>query len=270
MGWLAKRLATGQRGSGLLETVIALAFAATGVTAMVGLGAIGAIAGGTSNDRNVASILARSQIESLLSGPYRLAGDYPSISFEGFVVEVLTEDVAPGLLQKVTVRIRSGKGRDSDRILAEIESYKSNRYLSGGERPAPGGMEFLKSIDIPTLNGKTGAYFVVDVIPSAVLSTISGRWEITKDPAKPFSSERQDLSITIYQGTPFGEGSEVSSTAPEDVAGYTVIGVGKTKDVSMEVSARGQWSGKYTVYFFNETQGKRIATVAASLSCICP
>lgn len=264
------RLAWGQKGAGLLETVVAVSFAGTAVAAGIGLTAIGVVAGGSSNERNVASILARSEMESILSGPYRSAGDYPTISVEGFTVQVLTEDVTPGLLQKVTVRVRLGPGRDTDRIAAEIESFKANRYLTGGERPAPGGLEFARSITIPDLNGRTGFYYVVDIIPSAVLSVIGGRWQLSIDPKKGLSGEERDLSITIYRGMPFGEGSGLSSISPLDVVGSTVVGLGKTKDVDMEVATRGQWGGKFTLYFFNETQGKQASTANITVTCICP
>ncbi len=121
--------ATGrQRGSSLIEVIVALAI--FGTIAVVFLLAIstGLFTAGKIDERAVAQNLARNQIEDIRSQPYSYDNLYPVTSSfpTGYTVIINVADVSPveyaNSLQKVVVSVYRG-----ERAVLKLETYKADR-----------------------------------------------------------------------------------------------------------------------------------------------
>ena len=116
-----------QRGSSLLEVLVALAI--LGTIAVVFLSAISSAQVGAAKieERAVAEHLARNQIEDIRSSPYCCDNPYlVTVSPPSeYTVIINTIDVSPSeyldSLQKVVVLICRG-----ERVILELETYKAN------------------------------------------------------------------------------------------------------------------------------------------------
>ncbi len=118
--------AQGQKGLGLVETLVAVAILGTSVVAFVAALSAGSIAVGEQDEEVVAQRLVRSQLEYTKSYSYDPnATTYPTIDVPaGYGLSVMTGSV-PGTdtnIQKITVTI----SRDGQDILA-VSDYKVNR-----------------------------------------------------------------------------------------------------------------------------------------------
>jgi type II secretory pathway pseudopilin PulG len=116
----------GQKGLGLVETLIALTILGTATVAFVGALSAGSIATGTQDEQVVAQSLAQSQLEYTKNYAYDPgAVTYPTLAApEGYGISV-TVAAVPGTdtnIQKITVTIT----RDGQNLLV-VEDYKVNR-----------------------------------------------------------------------------------------------------------------------------------------------
>jgi len=117
-----------QRGSSLLENLVALVI--FGVIAVVFLNTIASTALGaaTIEGKSTAEILARTQIEDIKSLPYDDSNDYAVTVLPppGYTILVNVADVSPveypNTLQKITVTVNRGS-----RGLITLEIFKVNR-----------------------------------------------------------------------------------------------------------------------------------------------
>ncbi len=118
--------AQGQRGLGLVETLVAVAILGTSVVAFVAALSAGSLATGAQNEAVVAQGLAQTQLEYTKSSAYDPgASTYPAVSApEGYTVSVAVAPVpgADANIQKITVTIL----RDGESILT-VDDYKVNR-----------------------------------------------------------------------------------------------------------------------------------------------
>ena len=116
----------GQRGLGLVETLVAVAVLGTSVVAFVVALSAGSIAVGEQDEEVVAQGLARSQIEYTKGYPYDPgATTYPAIAVPaGYSLSVAVSSV-PGTdadIQKITVVVL----REGQEVLTAAD-YKGNR-----------------------------------------------------------------------------------------------------------------------------------------------
>jgi type II secretory pathway pseudopilin PulG len=116
----------GQRGLGLVETLIAVAILGTAVVAFVTALSAGSIAVGENDAEMVAQGLAQSQLEYTKSYAYDSgATTYPAVDApEGYGISVSVSSV-PGTdsdIQKIIVTIN----HEGETVL-EVEDYKVNR-----------------------------------------------------------------------------------------------------------------------------------------------
>ena len=261
-----------QRGLTLLETVISTIVMGTGLTAAVGMMAVGTFAGEQLTNRSSGILSARSQMEFILGEPYQEDGVYgisPDIP-AGFEVLVIHEPIEPGGLQKINVvALRPGAVAEEQKLQEGLTTLKSNRIPASGVRPPLPGLESERAISIPNLARRTGFFQTVDVI-SVRGSQVVARWQLISGEPTEHTSDRKQLSITIYVGTPFGLGTGISSTDPEAVSN-TVIGQGSTRDVVLRVTSQKVTTNTFTVYFHNDEQGGQPIVIAkASIACVCP
>ena len=116
----------GQRGLGLVETLVAVAILGTSVVAFVVALSAGSIAVGEQSEEVVAQGLAQTQLEYTKSYAYDAgASTYPAVDAPGdYTVSVGVSSV-PNTgtdIQKITVTII----RDGENVLT-VEDYKVNR-----------------------------------------------------------------------------------------------------------------------------------------------
>ena len=118
--------ALGQKGLGLVETLVAVALLGTSVVAFVVALSAGSIAAGEQEQETVSQGLAQTQVEYTKNYPYNPgAGTYPAIAAPaGYTISVGVSSV-PGTdvnIQKITVTVL----RDSVNLLM-VSDYKVNR-----------------------------------------------------------------------------------------------------------------------------------------------
>ena len=121
-----KILIQGQKGLGLVESLVAVAILGTAVTAFIVALSAGSIAVREQEEQVVAQGLAQTQLEYVKSYSYDTeATAYPAIDTpEGYAISVEVSPVpdADADIQKITVTI----SREAEDILA-VENYKVNR-----------------------------------------------------------------------------------------------------------------------------------------------
>lgn len=124
--WLAgvKNRAQGQKGLGLVETLVAVAILGTSVVAFVTALSAGSIAVGKQDEAVVAQSLVQTQLEYTKSYAYDPeATTYPTVDTpEGYTISVGVTSVPDTDIQKITVTI----SRDSENIIT-VADYKVNR-----------------------------------------------------------------------------------------------------------------------------------------------
>jgi type II secretory pathway pseudopilin PulG len=118
--------AQGQKGLGLVETLVAVAILGTSVVAFVVALSAGSIAAGEQEKETIAQSLAQTQVEYTKNYPFNPgASTYPTIAKPaGYTISVGVSSV-PGTdvnIQKITVTIL----RDSVNLLM-VSDYKVNR-----------------------------------------------------------------------------------------------------------------------------------------------
>jgi len=118
--------AQGQKGLGLVETLVAVALLGTSVVAFTVALSAGSIAAGEQEKETIAQSLAQTQVEYIKNYPYNPgASTYPTIAMPaGYTISVAVSSV-PGTdvnIQKITVTIL----RDSVNLLM-VSDYKVNR-----------------------------------------------------------------------------------------------------------------------------------------------
>jgi type II secretory pathway pseudopilin PulG len=125
LAWVKNR-AQGQRGLGLVETLVAVAILGTSVVAFVAALSAGSIAVGEQDEKVVAQSLAQTQLEYTKSYLYDPeATTYPTVDTpEGYVISVDVASIpdTDADIQKITVTI----SRDSEDIMT-VADYKVNR-----------------------------------------------------------------------------------------------------------------------------------------------
>lgn len=121
-----KNRAQGQRGLGLVETLVAVAILGTSVVAFVVALSAGSIAVGQQDEEVVAQGLAQAQLEYIKSYVYDAgASTYPAIAApEGYTISVAVSSVpnTDADIQKITASILRG----GENVLT-VENYKVNR-----------------------------------------------------------------------------------------------------------------------------------------------
>ena len=121
-----KNRAQGQRGLGLVETLVAAAILGTSVVAFVVALSAGSIAIGQQDEEVVAQRLAQAQLEYTKSYAYNAgASTYPAEAApEGYTISVGVSSVpnTDADIQKITVTVL----RNGENVLT-IEDYKVNR-----------------------------------------------------------------------------------------------------------------------------------------------
>ena len=121
-----KNRAQGQRGLGLVETLVAAAILGTSVVAFVVALSAGSIAIGQQDEEVVAQRLAQAQLEYTKSYAYNAgASTYPAVAApEGYTISVGVSSVpnTDADIQKITVTVL----RNGENVLT-IEDYKVNR-----------------------------------------------------------------------------------------------------------------------------------------------
>ncbi len=121
-----KSRAQGQRGLGLVETLVAVAILGTSVVAFVVALSAGSIAVGQQDEEVVAQSLAQTQLEYTKSYTYYPgAGTYPTVDTQAdyaISVNVTSVPDTDTDIQKITVTISRG----SESIFV-VEDYKVNR-----------------------------------------------------------------------------------------------------------------------------------------------
>jgi len=121
-----KNRAQGQKGLGLVETLVAVAILGTSVVAFVAALSAGSIAVGEQDEEVVAQGLVQTQLEYTKSYPYEPeATIYPTVDTpEGYVISVDVASIpdTDADIQKITVTI----SRDSENIMT-VADYKVNR-----------------------------------------------------------------------------------------------------------------------------------------------
>ena len=126
--WLVrvKMLLQGQRGLGLVESLVAVAILGTAVTAFVVALSSGSIAVREQEEQVIAQGLAQTQLEYVKSCSYDTeATTYPTVDTpEGYAISVAVSSVpdTDADIQKITVTISS----EAEDILT-VENYKVNR-----------------------------------------------------------------------------------------------------------------------------------------------
>ena len=114
----------GERGSGLVESLVAVAIAGTAVVAFVIALSTGSIAVGVSDQQAVAQSLTQSQLEYI--GGQNYADTYHPFTTppEGYAISIEVGPIPGGCtnIQKITITI----SREGEDILT-VETYRVNR-----------------------------------------------------------------------------------------------------------------------------------------------
>jgi type II secretory pathway pseudopilin PulG len=269
--WLrAPRVLPGSAGVSLLEVVVSVAIIAISGSATAGAIA-GSVLGSDQNGlRSNIAVLAEGQLDSVATQGYREDGLYqllPDIP-PGFGVEVQVRPLTPGVLQEVTVLVR--RTSEPPTKLTTLTTLNANRLLEIGTRPQAAGLEGTRPLSLPAEFGPaTGAYVVVTVFPTDLLGELLGRWLLVATPPTGLVTERRSISLSIFQGTPFGQvSSGTSLTPPAQVVG-TLLSSGTATHLVLEAFVPKIASGDYTLYFYN-ADAKTVRTSQATVSCICP
>jgi type II secretory pathway pseudopilin PulG len=121
---------SGQRGIGLVETLVAIAILGVGVTAFVTDLSAGSIAVNVQNENTLAQGLAQTQMEVIKAAPYDKTGKsyLPVDAPENYTIEIAAASPAgqkadkQKTLQKVSVTIKHNHN-----IVLTLEEYKVNR-----------------------------------------------------------------------------------------------------------------------------------------------
>ena len=120
-----KNLHKGQRGIGLVETLVAVAILGTSVVAFVATLSTGSLAVSEHDQETIAQRLAQNQIEYTKNQVFDPAGLYTVLATPaGYTVTIATNPVAGADddMQKITVTVlRDGSG------VFEVSGYKVNR-----------------------------------------------------------------------------------------------------------------------------------------------
>ena len=157
--------------------------------------------------------------------------------------------------------------RDGEELV-KLDTYKAKRYLgtppSEQVLPRSGGLEMVKSIVVPTILPKQGYAVVVSyVFSSAAPTDILVYWELDA----PSDSESRKLAV--FTGTPFGSQTQGITIDPKDITA-PLVDIGEIKKaLVLSVAARDVATGGYTVYFFNKSKDKNMATHSTRISCAC-
>jgi type II secretory pathway pseudopilin PulG len=120
-----KHITDGQKGIGLVETLVAVAILGTAIVTFIFALSTGAISVGDNEQETIAQRLAQSQLESTQSAAFAASGVYPTITTPaGYSLTVNTTSVTGGdaNIQKITVTVL----RNSVSVFV-VSGYKVNR-----------------------------------------------------------------------------------------------------------------------------------------------
>lgn len=264
------RVLLGSAGVSLLEVVVSVAIIAISGTATAG--AIGgSVLGSDQNSlRANIAVLAQAQLDSVSAQGYREDGLYQLVSGipPDFEVSLEVRPLSPGALQEVTVLVR--RTSEPPTKITRLTTYNANRLLEIGTRPQAAGLEGTRPLTLPAeLSPATGVYFVVRVVPTDLLGELLGRWLLVATPPTGLVTERRSISLSIFQGTPFGAGSPGTSLTPLGQVVGAALSSSTATDFVLEAFVPKIAAGEYTLYFYN-ADGNPVSTRQATISCICP
>ncbi|MBI4337310.1 MAG: hypothetical protein HY683_05730 [Chloroflexi bacterium] len=242
-------------GFALLETVVGLAVAAILLPAFLGALSITITSIGNTTLMDTARSAALSQLEYVQAQPF--GGSYSTFVPlpEGFTVETQVQSITDEL-QKVIVTVSTPRGDQ-----ASLEGYKASRGPDPAVPPSAGGMD--RAIALPSglsLAKQTGYFRTVEL-----LSSSAGGGELMARAA--LSRSDRLVSITVYQGTPLGEGSGTSAVAP-GLVGATQVAKARDSVNGLGLAHQGLSAGMYTVYVYNEANGS-VTMNEGWVACIC-
>ncbi len=274
----ASHLRLGTSGVGLVEVAVSLAITGIVVPTVVG-GVAGAVVGtDASNNRTNVDFVLKSQLDFVVTQGFRDDGQYQLLSIvpEGFELKLQVKTIRPGILQEITALAnRAGAPPTA------LTTYHTNRLLETGIRPPAAGLEGTHPIAFPSvLSPGQGVFQVVNVLPTKYQGQLRARWELapTRDSkgAVEDSKSARALSVTVFQGSPFGPGPQNPSLLPPELVNGTILSSGepdgKSKDKAnalfQEAFMLNTLPGVYTLYFFNR-DSKPAATQRVTVTCVC-
>jgi hypothetical protein len=148
-------------------------------------------------------------------------------------------------------------------------------------RPPAAGLEGTHPVAFPlNLNPGQGVFQVVTVLPTKYRGQLRARWELapTRDSKGEVevSKSVRALSVTVFQGTPFGPGPQSTSLLPPELVNGTILSSGepdgkpkdKARALFQEAFMLNTLPGTYTLYFFNR-DSKAAATQRVTVTCVC-
>lgn len=269
-------LRLGASGVGLVETAISLAIVGIVVPTIVG-GVAGAVVGvDTSNNRTNVDFFLKSQLDFVATQGFRDDGQYQLLTNlpEGFELKLQVKTIRPGILQEITALANRAGAPPTT-----LATYHTNRLLETGMRPPAAGLEATHPIAFPlTLSPGQGVFQVVNVLPTKYHGQLRGRWELvpTRDNkgVVEVSKSVRALSVTVFQGTPFGPGPQNTSLLPPELVNGTILSSGeptpkeKAQALFQEAFMLNALPGAYTLYFFNR-DSKAATTQRVTVTCVC-